>query len=169
MEVMKLFRITLVLTNMFFLTNCAALDPLLFPYYRSYNVAVPENDFIKKMPTPKFPTQGDMYHYTCCGWNGLHYLGFVYQLKRDEKKMHQAAVYYALENAPDFEIVEWYSKKRKAGGKVRVIHSYPVSAGYCRFYQGLIQVKNKARTGIIMACKSITSVGWSFDAGDYPR
>ena len=75
------------------------------------------------MPAPKFPTDEHRYHFTCCGWNGLHYLGFVYQLKRDERKMHQAAVYYALENAPDFEIIEWYSKKRKAAGKVRVIDS----------------------------------------------
>ena len=119
------------------------------------------------MPTPKFPTDEHKYHFTCCGWNGLHYLGFVYQLKHDERKMHQAAVYYALENAPDFEIIEWYSKKRKAAGKVRVIDSYPVSGGYCRFYQGLIQLKNKARTSTIMACKMGGSAGWSFDAGSY--
>ena len=169
MEVMKLFRTTLVLTSILFFTSCVALDPLLYPFHRTYNVAVPKNGLVKKMPTPKFPTQEHKYSSTCCGWNGLHYLGFVYQLKRDEKKMHQAAVYYALENAPDFEIVEWYSNKRKAAGKVRVIDSYPLSGGYCRFYQGLIQVKNKARTSTIMACKMNGSIGWSFDAGAYPN
>ena len=167
MEVMKLFRTTQVLTSVLFLTSCVALDSLLFPYHRTYDVAVSKNSLVKKMPTPKFPTDEHRYHFTCCGWNGLHYLGFVYQLKRDERKMHQAAVYYALENAPDFEIVEWYSKKRKAAGKVRVIDSYPLSGGYCRFYQGLIQVMNKARTSTIMACKMSGSAGWSFDAGSY--
>ena len=110
MEVMKLFRTTQVLTSILLFTSCVALDPLLYPYHRTYNVAVSKNSLVKNMPTPKFPTDEHKYHFTCCGWNGLHYLGFVYQLKHDERKMHQAAVYYALENAPDFEIALASSK-----------------------------------------------------------
>ena len=168
MEVMKLSRTTLVLTSIFFLTCCAAFDPWLYPFYRTYNVPVPKNGLLKEMPTPKFPTQEHKFSPPCCTWNGLHYLGFVYQLKRDEKTMHKSAVFFALKNSPDFDIVEWYSKKRRVGGKVRVIKSYPVSGGYCRFYQGLIQVKNKAKTATIMACKHAGGAGWSFDAGAYP-
>ena len=93
-------------------------------------------------------------------WRRTQYLGFF--LKKEEQKMHKSAVFFVLENAKDGQIVSWHSKKRQAAGKVRVIHSYPISGGYCRTYQTYIKVKRKARHKNNNACKYIGSPSWSF-------
>jgi hypothetical protein len=51
-----------------------------------------------------------------------------FSLKREEKKMHESAVFFALTSTQNGKIVSWYSKERLAAGKVRVIHSYPIRA-----------------------------------------
>ncbi len=66
------------------------------------------------------------------------------------------------------KIATWYNKKKKkAMGKVRVVESFPISSGYCRYYQVLIQVKKKAKTAVYQACKYIGSPDWSYDYGRY--
>ena len=67
-----------------------------------------------------------------------------FRLKKDEKKEHESAVFFMLDNVPDGEIVSWYSDKRDANGKVRAIHSYPISGGYCHTYDAW---KNQKGTG----------------------
>ena len=84
-----------------------------------------------------------------------------FRLKKNEKKMHESAVYFMLENAPNSKIVSWYSDKRYAGGKVRVIHSYPISGGYCRTYQAWIKVNSKERHMTNNACKLMDG-DWKF-------
>jgi len=85
-----------------------------------------------------------------------------FRLNREEKKMHESAVFFALSNTQNGQVVSWYSKKRLAAGKVRVIHSYPISGGYCRTYQAYIKLNGKERHMTNNACKRITSVSWSF-------
>ena len=85
-----------------------------------------------------------------------------FRLKKSEKKMHESAVFFALSSTENGKIVSWYSKERLAAGKVRVIHSYPISGGYCRTYQAYIKVNGKERHMTNNACKRITSVSWSF-------
>jgi len=85
-----------------------------------------------------------------------------FRLNKAEKKMHESAVFFALTNAENGKIVSWYSKERLAAGKVRVIHSYPISGGYCRTYQAYIKVNGKERHMTNNACKYIGSPSWSF-------
>ena len=85
-----------------------------------------------------------------------------FSLTKSEKNMHQSAVFFMLQDLPNGKIVSWYSKKRLAGGKVRVIHSYPISGGYCRTYQAYIKVNGKERHMTNNACKYIGSPSWSF-------
>jgi len=85
-----------------------------------------------------------------------------FSLNREEKKLHESAVFFALTNAENGKIVSWYSKKRLANGKVRVIHSYPISGGYCRTYQAYIKLNGKERHTTNNACKYIGSPSWSF-------
>ena len=84
-----------------------------------------------------------------------------FRLKKDEKKMHESAVYFMLENATNGKVVSWYSDKRYTGGKVRVIHSYPISGGYCRTYQAWIKVNSKERHMTNNACKLMNGA-WKF-------
>lgn len=115
---------------------------------------------IGKMPPAEWWGEQLKYSTVNFRFRRTQYLGFW--LKREEKSMHQSAVYFALNNAHNGEIVSWYSKKRLAGGKVRVIHSYPISGGYCRTYQAFIQVKGKSRNRTNNACKYINDTPWLF-------
>ena len=85
-----------------------------------------------------------------------------FRLNSTEKKLHESAVFFALTNAENGKIVSWYSKERLANGKVRVIHSYPISGGYCRTYQAYIKLNGKERHMTNNACKYIGSPSWSF-------
>ena len=85
-----------------------------------------------------------------------------FRLKKDEKKMHKSAVFFMLQSAGNGEIVSWYSKKRDANGKVRVIHSYPTGAGLCRTYQAFIKLNGKEKHMTNNACKKVWSPSWVF-------
>ena len=85
-----------------------------------------------------------------------------FRLNKTEKKLHESAVFFALTNAENGKIVSWYSKKRLANGKIRIIHSYPISGGYCRTYQAYIKVNGTERHMTNNACKKNWSIGWSF-------
>jgi len=85
-----------------------------------------------------------------------------FSLKKEEKKMHESAVFFALTSTDNGKVTSWYSKDRLAAGKVRIIHSYPISGGYCRTYQALIKVNGKQRHTTNNACKYIGSPSWSF-------
>ena len=92
-------------------------------------------------------------------WKSSQYMWF--RLSKTEKKQHQSAVYFVLNNAQNGEIVTWHSEKRTAIGQVRVIHSYPISGGYCRQYQSLIRIKSKTRHMTNNACRYDTAI-WYF-------
>ena len=64
-----------------------------------------------------------------------------FSLKREEKKMHESAVFFALTSTENGKIVSWYSKKRLAAGKVRVIHSYPISGRILPYVPSIHQSK----------------------------
>jgi surface antigen len=93
-------------------------------------------------------------------WNGIQYLRF--SLNDEEKKMHQSAVYHALNQSRDGEITSWYSDSKKNYGKVKIIQSFPISDGYCRIYQSLINFNNSARHFTNNACKRFYAENWLF-------
>ena len=88
------------------------------------------------------------------------YLGM--KLKKEEKVQHQGAVFYMLNNAKNGELVSWYSDIRLAVGKVRVIHTYPISGGYCRTYQAFIKINAQQKHMTNNACKYIGAQTWVF-------
>ena len=83
-------------------------------------------------------------------------------VNKEEKKKHQSAVFFMLDNTKNGEIVSWYSDKRLANGKVRVIHSYPISGGFCRTYQAYIKLNGAERHTTNNACLYMGSPTWSF-------
>mgnify|MGYP001441192020 FL=1 len=51
-------------------------------------------------------------------------------------------------------------------GAVRVLASEPISGGYCRYYQVVIQKKKKIKHKVFQACKFIGSANnWTFRGG----
>lgn len=93
----------------------------------------------------------------------FRYTQFMHmRLKKTEKNLHKSAVFFMLDNAPNGEIVSWYSDSRLVSGKVRVIQSYPISSGYCRVYQAYIIKNSKQKHMTNNACKYIGSSRWFF-------
>ena len=111
------------------------------------------NGTIGNMPMPKLLGDDLKYSMPAFLWRNTQFMRF--RLNREEKKMHQSAVFFMLNDVPNGKIVSWYSKKRLANGKVRVIHSYPISGGYCRTYQAYIKLNGKERHTTNNACKYI--------------
>ena len=148
MEFMRLFQVILLISSIFFLD-------LNFNHSKS----------VEKFKWPKAIFTKENLGSTNVVWNGTQYVGFQYSLSRVDKQKHQAAVYNALENLPDLEVSKWFNKKKKIMGAVRVLASEPISAGYCRYYQVVIQKKKKIKHQVFQACKRIFSLDWSFRGG----
>ena len=115
---------------------------------------------IGNMPPPVWLGEDIKYSMPVYLFRRTQFLRF--RLNKEEKKMHESAVFFALKNTPNGKIVSWYSKKRLAAGKVRVIHSYPISGGYCRTYQAYIKVNGKEKHATNNACLYDGSPTWSF-------
>ena len=111
------------------------------------------NGTIGNMPMPKLLGDDLKYSMPAFLWRNTQFMRF--RLNKEEKKMHKSAVFFMLNDVPNGKIVSWYSKKRLANGKVRVIHSYPISGGYCRTYQAYIKLNGKERHMTNNACKYI--------------
>lgn len=111
------------------------------------------------MPNPVW-IEDDQMNFPIFLFRWTQYAGM--KLKKSEKQQHQSAVFFMLDNVPDGQIVSWYSDKRLANGKVRVIHSYPISGGYCRTYQIYIKIKTKKKHTTNNACRYLFGESWLF-------
>ncbi len=152
---MKLFRVIILLSSLIFLANCSSTTGTLDIKPKEIN-----HSFNDTMPLPKFLGDDAKYSFPAFLWRSTQYMRF--RLNKEEKQQHQSAVFFALENAKNGEIVSWYSKKRDANGKVRVIHSYPTGAGLCRTYQAYIKLNGKEKHMTNNACKKVWSPSWVF-------
>ena len=146
---MKLLKVITILTSLLIATPAVA-----------GNTPSDEiNGSLIEMPAPIFFGDDLKYSMPAFLWRQTQFLRF--RLKKEEKKMHKSAVFFMLENVGNGEIVSWYSDKRLANGKVRVIHSYPISGGYCRTYQAYIKLNGTERHMTNNACKLMNG-DWKF-------
>ena len=146
---MKLLKVIIISISIILLTNTSYAN----------NTPGETKDVIGKMPPPIWLDDPQI-DFPAFLWRLTQYMGM--RLKKQEKHQHQSAVFFMLENARDGEIVSWFSNKRLANGKVRVIHTYPISGGYCRTYQAFIKIRTKQKHMTNNACKYIGSPSWSF-------
>ena len=144
MEAMRSFRAIIILSSIFLLSNCSITSG-------SY-VKETQGTFLN-FPEPVTLGENQLWSAPGMMWNHIQYLRF--SLNDDEKKMHQSAVYHALNNAANGEITGWHSRDRLAQGKVRVIHSFPISGGRCRVYQSFIELNGTSRHMTNNACKGL--------------
>ena len=141
---MKLLRVIMGFFSFIFLSNCIAPG--------TKTVKETQGSFIKTMPAP-MPLNDEAWLSVGMVWNGIQYLSFT--LKKNEKLLHQQAVFHSLNNSKIGEITSWYSKKTRVAGKVRIIHEFPTSDGYCRLYQSYIVINGKHRHMNNKACKRL--------------
>ena len=153
MEGMKLLKVITVLTSIiFFAVSTNALAEVS-------KTPTETEGALAKLPYPKMMGESELWSAPGMMWNGIQYIRF--NLKKAEKSQHQQAVYHALNNAGIGSVTAWYSNKRQAGGKVRVIHQFPTSDGYCRVYQSYIKLNGAERHMTNKACKRLTNP-WVF-------
>ena len=145
---MRLFKVIIVLSSIFFGSAHAG------------NMPKEHQGIIGDMPMPRLLGDDLKYSMPAYLWRKTQFMRF--RLNKTEKKLHESAVFFMLNEVPNGEIVRWYSKTRLANGKVRVIHSYQISGGYCRTYQAYIKLNGKERHMTNNACKYIGSPSWSF-------
>ena len=150
---MRSLKVIIVLSSLLFATMaCAGVTTNKKPS--------DTKGYIGEMPDPIWLGNDPKYSMPAFLFRRTQFLRF--NLNKTEKKMHESAVFFALNNTQNGKIVSWYSKKRLAAGKVRVIHSYPISGGYCRTYQAYIKLNGKERHTTNNACKYIGTPSWSF-------
>ena len=147
---MRLYKVITVLISLLLTTSALA----------GSNTPGDTKGHIGDMPQPTWLGDDIKYSMTAYLFRRTQFMRF--SLNREEKKMHESAVFFALTSTQNGKIVSWYSKERLAAGKVRVIHSYPISGGYCRTYQAYIKVNGKERHMTNNACRRITGVSWTF-------
>ena len=163
---MKLFQITLVLISLLFLTNCVGVGP------QKINIDKVKKE--RKLPEPNFLIPDAVYVTSGNGhtWDLRQFMDFRFWsppfFRRNEIRQHKDAVYMALENLKDFEVVSWYSETRDAGGKVRPIFTYGINSSLCRDYQALLYIEKKARSKTFTACKFAFGNGFRFNYWDWP-
>ena len=140
---MKLFKVIIILSSLLLTANCA----------NSNSYVKETQGLFTKFPEPVSLGENQLWSAPGMMWNHIQYLRFT--LNDDEKKMHQSAVYHALNNAENGQITSWHSRERLAQGKVRVIHSFPISGGRCRVYQSYIELNGTSRHMTNNACKGL--------------
>ena len=150
MENMRLFKVITVLISLL-LSSTVLADS---------NKLTETKGTIGDMPPPIWLGDDPKYSMPAFLFRWTQYMRF--RLNKDERKMHESAVFFALTSTQNGKIVSWYSKERLVAGKVRVIHSYPISGVYCRTYQAYIKVNGKERHMTNNACKYIGTPSWSF-------
>ena len=154
MEDMKLFKVITVLTSLLLLTNCTASG------VQTVKTTPGETKgALAQLPYPSMLGEGEIWTAPGMLWNGVQNMRF--NLNKSEKQQHQQAVYHALNNGQVGVVTAWYSKKRLANGKIRVIHQFPTSDGHCRVYQSYIQLNGAERHMTNKACKRLT-LPWVF-------
>jgi hypothetical protein len=146
---MRLYKVIIILSSIFLLSNCA----------QGVVSTNSTQGLIKNIPSPLNLNENQMYDPGGYLWSNTQYLNFF--LNNEEKKLHQSAVYHALNNTPNNGVSMWYSKTNNSNGMVRVFHSFQTSTGYCRIYQALIEVNDVSRHQTNKACKSGLS-DWVF-------
>ena len=151
MEAMRSFRVIIILSSIFLTTSCGA----------HLQTVRETQGTLHEFPQPVMLGESQLWSIPGMLWNNIQFMRFT--LNDEEKKMHQSAVYHALNNAKNGEITTWHSRERLAQGKVRVIHSFPMSDGHCRVYQAYIELNGAARHWTNNACTRFYSQGhWLF-------
>ena len=145
---MRLFKVIIVLSS------------ILFGSAQAGNMPKEHEGIIGDMPMPRLLGDDIKYSMPAYLWRKTQFMRF--RLNSTERKLHESAVFFMLNEVPNGEIVRWYSKDRLANGKVRVIHSYQISGGYCRTYQAYIKLNGKERHMTNNACKYIGAGTWVF-------
>jgi surface antigen len=76
--------------------------------------------------------------------------------------LHGQAVYHALNNLENGEVVEWYNDARGSHGKAFVVVTYPARAGQCRRVYSYMRINRNSYSYTDTACLDNNRRTWTF-------
>jgi surface antigen len=86
----------------------------------------------------------------------------MHKLPAEDQVKQEQAVFFALNNSEEGDVVEWFGKKNNSHGKVMIAMTYPQGSGYCRVVFSQINYKSKTRDFKETACRNGPKKGWTF-------
>lgn len=79
-----------------------------------------------------------------------------------DAELHGQAVYHALNNLENGEVVEWYNDARGSHGKAMVVLTYPARAGQCRRVHSYMRINHNSYSYTDTACLDNNRRTWTF-------
>lgn len=83
-------------------------------------------------------------------------------LNKKDRAKHTGAVIFALENAEDGQVVEWYNSNEETSAKIKPIMTWMVQGGHCRKLVTLVKKGEHYREYDEVGCRTIDSQFWTF-------
>jgi surface antigen len=87
---------------------------------------------------------------------------FSASLSKEDKMRHQQAVYHALNNLENGELVEWFNNATDSQGKVQISYTWPAGGTICRRVYSFVRKDTNARSYQDTACMDNNQKTWTF-------
>lgn len=84
------------------------------------------------------------------------------KLDSESQKLHERAVYFAVEHSKNGQLVSWQNSKGTEQGKIKVVSTLPVNGGVCRRMIMEITVDRSSRNHNETACYNFGTNKWYF-------
>jgi len=86
----------------------------------------------------------------------------MHKLPTEDQLKQEQAVFFALNNSTEGDVVEWFGNENNSHGKVAIAMTYPQGGGYCRVILSQINYKDKTRDFKETACRNGPDNRWRF-------
>lgn len=87
---------------------------------------------------------------------------FGTSLSKEDRIKHQGAVYHALNNLENGEMIEWRNEWANTEGKVQIAYTWPNRGLVCRRVYSWVRVKADSRSYQDTACLDNNHKTWTF-------
>ena len=84
------------------------------------------------------------------------------KLSKDDQLYHGQAVFHALNNADNGQVVEWFNDHAGSTGKVMIAMTWPASGSICRRLHHYVRRDNAEKTWAETACVNSNNHSWVF-------
>lgn len=87
---------------------------------------------------------------------------FTTKLSKEDMALHTQAVFHALENLENGELVEWYNDRSDSQGKARIVYTWQGSGNICRRVHSWVRFRENAKNFEDTACYNVDIKSWKF-------
>lgn len=87
---------------------------------------------------------------------------FGASLSKEDKIKHRSAVYHALNNLENGEMIEWRNEYQNTEGKVQIAYTWPNRGLICRRVYSWVRVKESSKSYQDTACMDSNLKTWTF-------